>query len=333
MTPISSLFPFTGINYGPQATPSTSLEEKEKAMNVVSTPENAVVLSISHRTEYRYSGPVRFGPHRLVLRPRESHNERILSMELTTFPESSFTWHQDIHGNIVATAEFQQHSNQLVIQSDFTISKTPLPEWSEDPGSQGGEDYPVYYAGIEEAASQIFRRSGYPPEVEAIRNWVRSLNILPIAGERSPILTGLAQGVHQQVGYRRREEPGVHSPVDTLNLRSGSCRDTAVLMMEAARSVGFASRFVSGYLESSGSNVGRGSTHAWVEIYLPDRGWVGYDPSIGKPVGPGHIPVAVSHHPRGVMPVSGRFDSLGNSYLGLTVGIQSSRITPSNATY
>jgi transglutaminase-like putative cysteine protease len=102
----------------------------------------------------------------------------------------------------------------------------------------------------------------------------------------------------------------------------------AVLLIETARTMGFPARFVSGYLESANSMVGRGSTHAWAEIYLPDRGWTGYDPSIGRRVGPGHVPVGVSHHPRGVMPVSGSFIGYGGVSSPLVVKISTNRLSP-----
>lgn len=288
--------------------------------------ESTVRLRFTHLTEYRYSGPVTFNRHRLVLRPRESHYERVETMQIATQPESHLHWYQDIYGNIIASADFQERSDLLSIQSDFEICKyVPEPPPDDEPW-QKGEEFPVFYPGIEEGASHLYRRSVYPPEVEGIRSWVRGLDLLPSAGERGPIFLTLAQRIHEQIGYLRREEPGVRSPLETLELRSGSCRDTAVLMMEAGRSLGFATRFVSGYLESGNSKVGRGSTHAWMEVYLPDRGWVGFDPSIGQPVGLGHVAVAVSYHPRGVMPISGKFDSGGYSPLGMKVAIRSERL-------
>ena len=100
----------------------------------------------------------------------------------------------------------------------------------------------------------------------------------------------------------------------------------AVLMIEICRTMGFPARFVSGYLESANSKVGIGSSHAWVEIFIPERGWTGYDPSIGKPVGPGHFAIGVSHHPRGVMPVSGGFSGPPGVTSSLKVSISTKRI-------
>lgn len=298
---------------------------------VNSADEQSVRLHFIHQTEYRYSGPVSFRPHRLVLRPRENHFDRVEKMQLTTNLPSVIHWYQDIYGNIIARAEFSELADQLTIRSEFTISKRKEPDWAEDESALLGEEYPAYYPGIEEAATHLYRRSVYPAQVEKIRSWIRSLGLLPSGRERAPVFVNLAQQIHDKISYLRREEAGVRSPLKTLELGSGSCRDTAVLMMEAGRCIGFATRFVSGYLESSASKVGRGSTHAWTEVYLPDRGWVGFDPSIGKAVGDGHVAVAVSHHPRGVMPVSGQFEGRGNSAKGMSVEIHSARLTANSS--
>ena len=152
------------------------------------------------------------------------------------------------------------------------------------------------------------------------------LGILPERGQQGTIIDDLTAVIGEKIGYQRREEAGVQTPRQTLRMKTGSCRDTAVLLMEAARSIGFAARFVSGYLESQNSQVGKGSTHAWVEVYMPDHGWLGYDPSIGKQVGLGHVAVATSYHPRGIMPLSGKFNGHGNKYLGMSVKIASERL-------
>lgn len=295
-------------------------------MEIVNIHEESVArLNFSHTTEYRYSGPVEFGRHRLVMRPRESHFERVEHMKITTFPESRLHWFEDIYGNIIAHADFLTQSDRLSIQSEFEICKYRPTGPTISADELSGEEYPVYYPGLEESASHLYRRSVYPTEVEGVRRWVRSLEILPPTGTRGPIFLSLASAIHNQIKYQRREKPGVQSPLETLRKTSGSCRDTAVLMMEAGRCFGYATRFVSGYLESRNSKAGRGSTHAWMEAYLPDRGWTGFDPSIGEQAGVGHVSVAVSNHPRGVMPISGSFTGHGNKSAGMTVAIQSRR--------
>lgn len=297
------------------------------SVNVIDVEtEPEVRFEFSHTTTYRYSGPVKFGIHRLVLRPREGHHQHLEHMQLTTSPVGKITWSEDIFGNMMATVELDETASELVITSEFTVLRTPYQRDSDPEQTASLVDLPLYYRGYEQAATGLYCQSVYPTEVEGIRSWIRSTPAFQSGNGESLSLEGLAEAIKEQITYRRREVPGVQSPLETLQLGTGSCRDTAVLMMEGARSVGLAARFVSGYLESENSKVGVGSTHAWTQVYLPDRGWVGYDPSIGKPVALGHIAVAVSHHPRGVMPISGTFQGQGNVSRGMNVAISSKRL-------
>lgn len=285
-----------------------------------------VTIQFTHVTRYQYSGPVVFEKHRLVMRPKESYHQRLEEIEITTSPEARIHWSEDIFGNMIATLEFKEAAPELMVSSKFKVWRTPPPEQIHGPGGVM-VTLPVFYPGIEESATYLYRRSVYPPQVETIRNWVTGLDIMGMPGESIPLFDRLAAIIRSEIDYQCREERGVQSPRETLRIRSGSCRDTAVLMMEAARSIGFAARFVSGYLESEVSRVGRGATHAWTEIYLPDRGWTGFDPSIGEQIGIGHIAVGVSYHPRGVMPITGSYDRQGYVAKGMSVEISSSRDT------
>jgi transglutaminase-like putative cysteine protease len=282
-------------------------------------------LNLVHETIYQYSRPVSFTPHRLVLRPREGHDVRLEMMTLETFPPSSIRWFRDILDNSIAIAEFNQSATQLTIRSEFIID---LPKAWEGNDPALLVAYPPSFAGIDELATVPYRQFTYPPEVERLRDWLANHGLSPRTGELRPIFDDLNGLIHRTIRYNRREEHGVQSPAATLDLATGSCRDMAVLLIETARTMGFPARFVSGYLESANSMVGRGSTHAWAEIYLPDRGWTGYDPSIGRRVGPGHVPVGVSHHPRGVMPVSGSFIGYGGVSSPLVVKISTNRLSP-----
>jgi transglutaminase-like putative cysteine protease len=143
----------------------------------------------------------------------------------------------------------------------------------------------------------------------------------PSADDAEGAVLALCRAIHDRITYRRRLEKGVQSPADTLALASGSCRDVATLMMEAARAAGLAARFASGYLHAGASLTGNASTHAWTEVYLPLLGWRGFDPTMGTAVDARHIVTGVSHHPRGVMPVSGSFDGTAADHAGLTVSV------------
>ncbi len=290
-------------------------------------PETWEQIQLTHETVYTYSAAVKFSPHRLVLRPREGHEMRLNSMQVTVSPDCVIRWHRDMLDNSIAVADFTnaQPSTELKIVSEFTVSVPPEAAQSQEPIFV---PHPSLVAGIEQMVAVPYEQYIYPPEVSALRTWFTSTGLAPKPGQKAAIFDDMAILIHRVIKYNRREVTGVQTPSETLRLQTGSCRDMAVLMMETSRALGYPARFVSGYMESGNSEVGRGSTHAWAEIYLPEYGWTGYDPSIGKRVGPGHIAVGVSHHPRGVMPVSGGFIGLSGVGTTLKVGIKTVRLPP-----
>ena len=282
-------------------------------------------LHLVHETRYTYSEAVSFQPHRLVLRPREGHDVHLRFMNLETFPASRITWHRDILDNAIAVAEFEGESTELRIRSEFVIG---LPPAEKEEAPPVPVPYPSQVAGIDELVAVPYRQFTYPPEVGRLRQWFTASGCGPEAGRVSPVFDDLAALIHRTIAYARREEAGVQSPVATIEAGSGSCRDMAVLMIETSRAFGYPARFVSGYMESGNSKAGHGSTHAWAEIYLPDRGWTGFDPSTGRRIGPGHVAVGVSHHPRGVMPVTGGYSGPAGVTSLLRVGISTRRYRP-----
>lgn len=288
-------------------------------------PETWEQIHLVHETVYSYTAPVQFSPHRLVLRPREGHDLRLNTMNLTTFPESDIRWYRDMLDNTIAIADIRETSDELKIVSDFTVS---IPPESGDQETPIFVPHPSLLPGIEQMVAVPYLQYIYPPEVAGLLKWFTATGLAPKPGKMTAIFDDMAILIHRVINYNRREVVGVQSPEETLSLLSGSCRDMAVLMMETSRALGYPARFVSGYMESGNSVVGRGSTHAWAEIYLPEHGWTGFDPSIGKRVGPGHIAVGVSHHPRGVMPVSGGFTGLSGVGTSLKVAISTKRLPP-----
>lgn len=288
-------------------------------------PETWEQIHLIHETVYSYTAPVSFSPHRFVLRPRENHDIRLNTMQLTTSPNCDLKWHSDMLDNSIAIAEIEGTSDELRVLSEFTVSVPPEDEQAKAPIFV---PHPSLVAGIEQMVAVPYLQYIYPPQVSALRQWFTGTGLAPKPGQKAAIFDDMAILIHRTIKYMRREVSGVQSPAETLRLGSGSCRDMAVLMMETSRALGYPARFVSGYMESGNSNVGRGSTHAWAEIYLPDHGWTGYDPSIGRRVGPGHIAVGVSHHPRGVMPVSGGFLGMSGIGTNLKVGISTKRLPP-----
>ncbi len=286
-------------------------------------------LSIHHRTVYRYSAPVKFGLHRLVLRPREGHRTTVASHRLTLTPQARLTWMTDIFGNHIALAEILEPAAELVV--DNQIELTLLDEASDPaavhPSHCSTVTLPAAWLQYEQSVAGAYVISSYPDEAETVAAWTRT-QVSPDGTGAGSALHAIISGIHRSIGYRRREESGVQSPATTLRLGTGSCRDMATLALEAARSLGLAARFVSGYVDSAISAAGLGSTHAWVEVYLPDCGWTGFDPTSGGLSGTRHIPLGVSSHPRGVMPISGTFDGRSGHSLGMTVSLRIERIPP-----
>ena len=141
-------------------------------------------------------------------------------------------------------------------------------------------------------------------------------------------------GVKKDFLYTRRSEKGVQSPNDTLESRRGSCRDFAVLMMEAARSLGLAARFVSGYIFVPGSEAGRtlggGATHAWMQAYLPGTGWIDFDPTNSIVGNRNLIRVAVAWDPKQVLPLWGTFEGSASSFLGMDVSVSVTEDRPAS---
>jgi transglutaminase-like putative cysteine protease len=261
---------------------------------------------IIHRTYYNFSGAVLLGPHTMRLRPREDHELRIESSLLNISPDARLSWHRDVEDNSVVTATFSTATNKLVIESEVVIQHfnlTPLDFVVADyavnyPFAYLAEDWDVlapYAVPIEQPAS------------DSLADWIAGLWRPGEQIQTYSLLQRFATHIQQTIAYRRREEAGVQSALQTLSSGTGSCRDLANLFMEAVRHLGIASRFVSGYLHAQPSSFDYGATHAWVEVFLPGAGWKGFDPSLGNIVGTEHIAVAVARKPEMVPPVEGSF--------------------------
>ncbi len=263
-------------------------------------------ILIAHRTEYRYPEPVRLGPHRLLLRPREGHEVRVERSRLDITPAAQLRWCRDADDNSVAIAHFPQPAGRLCIDSEVVIEHhddAPLDFLVEDYALH----YPFEYAAAERTDLQLASTPVYPPDRAVVAAWVTGLGIGAGTLETYVLLDRLNRAICGQLEYGMREEPGVQSPAETLRLGTSSCRDYATLFIEACRGLGLASRFVSGYLHTSETAAGHASTHAWAEVYLPGPGWKGFDPTGGVLTGSDHIPVAVARHPEAIPPVSGSF--------------------------
>ncbi len=282
-------------------------------------------LRIKHRTEYHYSRPVQLGQHRLVLRPREGHDLRVESMQLDIEPAHRLDWSRDVFGNSVAIVDFIEATTKLAILSEVVVFRTtPFPQ--HEPHEPWRVAYPITYDPLEITFTSAYQTASYSDDVEVLREWLKTLLPEPHSDDAESIIFALGSAVHDQIHYQRRSEKGVQSPAKTLKLASGSCRDMATLMMDAARLLGIAARFASGYLDCAASLAGRASMHAWTEVYLPALGWRGYDPTLGEPTSLKHVVTGVSNHPRGVMPVSGMFVGASSDYREMIVQVTTEKL-------
>jgi len=279
-------------------------------------------LNILHRTYYNFHGAVVLEPHRLLLRPREGPGLHIESSQLDIAPVAQLRWLRDAYDNSVAIASFSAPATQLAI-----ISHCLVQQFDEAPldflVADSAVDYPFSYdAESSQVLEPYWRGAQYPSP--ALQDWLQQYWKPGDHVQTYTLLARLCSGIHRSFAYQMREQPGVQQPDETLARGVGSCRDFASLFMEAARCLGLAARFVSGYLHAPSVDGSSGSTHAWAEVYLPGAGWKGFDPTSGEIAGSRHIAVAVARLPDTVSPVTGTF--LGTAGAELTVGVWVSEV-------
>ena len=286
-------------------------------------------LRIVHETTYHYAKPVHFGPHRLVLRPREGHDLRVEEMTLRISPDYDLEWSRDVFGNSVATAYFFSPSDTLSIKNTLLLNQTnAFPRRSDRPVQR--PKYPLQFSAIEDTVAAAYRASTFPDEAARVADWLRGEIDPSSYAEAETLAAAVNQKVRRSIGYRPREEKGVQSPGETLAAGSGSCRDLAALVLECWRALGFPARFASGYLDGTASETGRASTHAWAEVSLPEVGWIGFDPTLGALTAGQHVVTGVSNHPRGVMPITGTFYGESSLYKGMEVTVRTRRVEHPN---
>jgi len=281
-------------------------------------------LKIRHKTTYRFRQPVSLGPHRLMLRPRETRDLRLMSHTLEITPAAVVTWAQDVRGNAVGVATFATMTDLLVIDSvaDILLNAAAWPVFAI---AASAISYPFRYSDDEWTDLGPLTILQYQDPAEQLRNWARGF-IRSNPTDTLSLLKDLSIGVAERIRYQSREVEGTQAPTQTLALGWGSCRDFAVLFAEAARSLGFGARIVSGYLynpdlDRTGS-AGAGSTHAWAEVYVPGAGWITFDPTNRSVGGVNLIPVAVARDIHQAMPVSGSFLGMTDAFRGMEVEVR-----------
>jgi transglutaminase-like putative cysteine protease len=276
-------------------------------------------IRIIHSTEYHYHAPVTFGPHRALLRPREGHDLHIESTRLKIEPKADVRWVRDIYGNSIAIITFAEPARKLSLFSEVNVDlydATPI-DCVIDPLAQS---YPFQYAANEQVEIIPYRVPSYPHDGPAVQQWLLNLYSPGQLINTSDLLNKLNARIYEAFRYNARYDPGVQLPCQTLALGSGSCRDYAVFMMEAARHWGFGSRFVTGYIQMGEGQ--HGATHAWTEVYIPGAGWRGFDPTNNKLAGSEHVSVAVAREQDKASPLSGSWDGPPDAWDRMEVSVQ-----------
>jgi transglutaminase-like putative cysteine protease len=284
------------------------------------------ILHVQHRTTYLYKTAVEFGEHRLMSRPRDSHDLRLIDTALSIDPAaSSLRWIHDVFGNSIAIATFERAAAKLTFDSGFRAEHFPAeprrivvePYASRFPFSYSVED-----------AMDLGRTQDqhYPDPQHLVDEWAKVIVARTPEANTLGVLTEMASTIRGEFKYAAREEAGVQTPVETLELRSGSCRDFALLMMEAARSLGLGARFVSGYLYDEmlvggDALVGGGATHAWLQVYLPGAGWIEFDPTNALVGGHNLIRVAVARDPSQAIALAGSYKGEKDDFLSMSVEV------------
>jgi transglutaminase-like putative cysteine protease len=281
-------------------------------------------LTIHHKTVYRYARPVAFGEHRIMLRPRDGHDLRVLSGELRIEPQPmSLRWIHDVFGNSVAIATFDERSDRLSFTWTATVEHNPAESFGLTPDDHA-YFYPFSYDEDEFPDLREFITPHYGDPNGELSAWARKFLDAEAPTPTFKILSQMTHGIREAFAYRKRHEQGTQHPLDTLQTGSGTCRDYALLMIEALRRLGIAARFVSGYLfvPADGSYLGGGSTHAWVQVYLPNAGWIEFDPTNGIVGTRDLIRVAVARDPHQAIPLHGAYLGPADAFIGMEVGIR-----------
>jgi transglutaminase-like putative cysteine protease len=284
-------------------------------------------LTVKHLTTYKYSKPVAFGDHRMMLRPRGSHDLRLISTALMINPAPvSIRWQHDVFSNSVAVASFAVSAEQLKIESTLEIEHYESSE-PDCPIEGYAASYPFSYSAEEIPDLHRSIERHYPDPEHQVDMWAKHFVNTDGQTNTLAMLTAMTESIKAEgFKYAARVEEGCQLPAETLRLKSGSCRDFALLMIEAVRSLGLAAHFVSGYIyvpsaDNGPGNLGGAATHAWVQVYLPGTGWMEFDPTNGIVGNRDLLRVAVVRDPTQAVPISGKWTGAPADFLGMEVDV------------
>lgn len=280
------------------------------------------IFIIRHVTTYHYRRPVAFGEHRMMLRPRDDGDQIVLDSAIDIAPAPSrLSWTRDRLGNHVATANFAGRASELRFESTIRLDHAAMNFHAHDI-ADGARVYPfVQDADHRPAIAPV------PPHPSVVA-WAESFLCADGSADTYELLVGMTLAIKKNFKHAARHQKGIQEPERTLALASGSCRDHALLMIAALCSLGFAARFVSGYLYLAGDDEGDdavltgGNTHAWLQVYLPGPGWVDFDPSSGTVGNRNLVRVAVVDDPREAIPLQGTWFGKTADQIAMKVAVK-----------
>jgi transglutaminase-like putative cysteine protease len=280
------------------------------------------IFTVRHVTTYHYKKPVAFGEHRMMLRPRDDHDQKVLESEVKITPApSELTWTRDGFGNHVATARFAGRASELRFDSAIRLDHAPGDFRTADI-EDFARTYPFAYTAAERSglAGFIAPLSQDPKLDRWAANFLRDDG----SADTHALLVDVTRTINQTFKHVARHQKGTQDPVRTLTLGSGSCRDLAMLMIAGLRSLGIAARFVSGYLHlpDDDDSITGGNTHAWVQVYVPGPGWIDFDPSSGRVGNQNLVRVAVVREPREAIPLQGTWIGTASDHLAMKVAVK-----------
>lgn len=288
------------------------------------------LFDITHTTTYRYRKPVEFGEHRVMFRPRDSHDMRVLATGLEVHPPPQHVrLIQDVYSNSVAIVQPVREADTLTFVCTFTVEHMGS-RALDLPVEEHARNHPFTYSEEDRIALQHYLQPFYATDTagsKTLRTWAQEFTAQGNATDSRLLLVQMNQAIREGMSYEVRHEEGVQSPQVTLQRRKGSCRDFATLMIEAVRLLGYAARFVSGYIHAPALLNGVGSTHAWLQVYLPGAGWIPFDPTNNLVGGSSLIRVGVARHASLAVPLSGQWTGAPSDYMGMSVDVQVAKRT------
>ncbi len=290
------------------------------------------LLQVRHNTRYRYVRPVKFGVHHAMFRPHETSDLQLAGIIIDAKPAAALHWVHDVFSNSTTRLTFTEMSDTLEISSTCNVIRSSIHN-PDFPISETARRYPFLYDNDQFPDLVACIQPEYDHAEQEVKGWAQGF-VKTADADTWALLQTINTTIHEGFEYRRREEPGVQKPRETIALGHGSCRDFAVLMLEAVRQLGFAARFVTGYLydpaiDNAGDGLqGAGATHAWVQIYLPGAGWIEFDPTNGLIASGNLIRTGVARTPSQAVPLQGSFDGAPEDFLGMDVEVVVTALAP-----